>query len=174
MQFDEDKDGVVHTITQAEGDAFVPALFAHGQHPAMQVLQSSRIHCVQVEDSFRPRLSPSEQAMFHSLGGPGSSASPRSLCFGSLSSAFRAVVASVGLASGQHNTTKMANTWIGQNWIGQRQGPHRPGPRSPDRAKFRFFFPFPLLGLLVAEASQLMLADWCWPNLVSSWKPSWK
>ena len=41
MQFDEDKDGVVHTVTQAEGgeqgDAFVPALFAHGQHPAMQV-----------------------------------------------------------------------------------------------------------------------------------------
>ena len=40
----EDQDGVVHTITQAEGgeqgDPLMPALFARGQHPALQVLQS--------------------------------------------------------------------------------------------------------------------------------------
>ena len=40
----EDQDGVVHTITQAEGgeqgDPLMPVLFALGQHPALQALQS--------------------------------------------------------------------------------------------------------------------------------------
>ena len=40
----EDQDGVVHTITQAEGgeqgDPFMPALFSLGAHPALQALQA--------------------------------------------------------------------------------------------------------------------------------------
>ena len=40
----EDQDGIVHTIMQAEGgeqgDPFMPALFALGQHPALQALQA--------------------------------------------------------------------------------------------------------------------------------------